>query len=250
MTEQNQNQNNLSEFNETMEQPVLASHEDVADKIGIKIHDASAKTDLKDLEVSFNFEKIELIKKIVQETQNNLRRISCLLGEEMPKIIEDKIKKNFFDSESVAVSLKPSLAPKIMSQSEIAYSESGERIIEGVFNGQNMVGADGNEYVVPANYASKSKLVEGDILKLTIDARGNFLFKQIGPIERTRVVGILEESEMGGYCVRAENKRWRVLTAPITYFKGEAGDEVIILIPKNTPSKWAAVENVIKRIEA
>jgi len=42
------------------------------------------------------------------------------------------------------------------------------KVIEGVFDGQNMVGSDGKTYPVPANYASKSKLVQGDILKLTI----------------------------------------------------------------------------------
>ena len=42
------------------------------------------------------------------------------------------------------------------------------KVIEGVFDGQTMVGPDGKNYPVPANYASKSKLVEGDILKLTI----------------------------------------------------------------------------------
>jgi hypothetical protein len=247
MTEQNQNQNNLNEFNELMEQPAALSYEDVAEKIGIKINDAPDKKDLKDLEISFNFEKIELIKKLVQETQNNLRRISCLLGEDTPQI-EEKIKKSFLESDITASSLGVEAISKTVVQSEVAYSESGERVIEGVFNGQNMVGADGKEYMVPANYASKSKLVEGDILKLTINARGNFLFKQIGPIERSRVVGTLEESEAGGYCVLSANKKWRILAAPITYFKGEAGDEVVILIPKNTPSKWAAVENLIKRV--
>ena len=33
---------------------------------------------------------------------------------------------------------------------------------------QIMIGPDGKNYPVPANYASKSKLIEGDILKLTI----------------------------------------------------------------------------------
>ena len=44
---------------------------------------------------------------------------------------------------------------------------SGEegKIIEGVFDGQVMLGPDGKNYPVPTNYASKSKLVEGDIMK-------------------------------------------------------------------------------------
>lgn len=260
MLEQNQNQNdlfgsvdNLAEnknemFDEAM--PAVASIEAVSDEVTPKIYEAADKTELKDLEISFNFEKIELIKKIVQETQNNLRRISCLLGEDAPKF-EEKIKKSFLESEVATSHFAPPAVydVKTVSQPDVAYGEAGERIMEGVFNGQNMIGADGKEYLVPSNYASKSKLVEGDILKLTINARGSFLFKQIGPIERNRVIGTLEESEAGGgYCVTADNKKWRVLTAPVTYFKGESGDEAIILIPKNTPSKWAAVENVIKRV--
>jgi hypothetical protein len=72
-------------------------------------------------------------------------------------------------------------------------------IIEGVFDGENMIGPDGKQYSVPANYASKSKLIEGDILKLTITPNGTFVYKQIGPIERRRLVGVLEQSPNGNY---------------------------------------------------
>ena len=41
------------------------------------------------------------------------------------------------------------------------------KVIEGVFDGQTMHDADGKAYPVPANYASKSKLVEGDIAAQT-----------------------------------------------------------------------------------
>lgn len=122
------------------------------------------------------------------------------------------------------------------------------RIVEGVFDGQHMVGSDGRQYLVPPNYASKSKLVEGDILKLTIQLSGGFLFKQIGPIERERVVGILINDEnTHEWKVVGEGKKYNVLPASISYFKGQAGDNVVILIPKSAPSKWAAVENVIRK---
>ena len=39
--------------------------------------------------------------------------------------------------------------------------EVSGRVIEGVFDGQMMLGPDGKSYPIPANYASKSKLVEG-----------------------------------------------------------------------------------------
>jgi hypothetical protein len=123
-----------------------------------------------------------------------------------------------------------------------------EKVIEGVFDGQNMVGADGQQYDVPPNYASKSKLVEGDILKLTINNMGSFVYKQIKPIDRSRKVGELEQDSQNlQFYAVSEGKKWRLLTASVTYFKGDAGDEVVFLIPTDAGSQWAAVENVIKK---
>ena len=128
-------------------------------------------------------------------------------------------------------------------------TEPGEgRVVEGVFDGEHMVGSDANQYAVPANYASKSKLVEGDLLKLIVTPSGNFIFKQIGPIERQRVVAELGyDSELDEYYAAHEEKRWRVLKASVTYFRGSPGDEIVALIPQATPSRWAAVENIMKR---
>lgn len=123
-----------------------------------------------------------------------------------------------------------------------------EKVIEGVFDGQNMIGPDSKQYSVPANYASKSKLVEGDTLKLTITGDGSFIYKQIGPVERDRLVGVLSKDEItDDYLVLAGDKTFKVLLASVTYFKGEVGDEAVILTPKNKESRWAAVENIIKK---
>ncbi len=125
--------------------------------------------------------------------------------------------------------------------------ESGQ-VIEGVFDGQNMIGPDGKEYSVPANYASKSKLVEGDILKLTITSRGSFIFKQIGPVERERLIAKIHRTEDGDeFYATVDGKKYKLLKASVTYFKGEDGDEAVILVPKDKSSTWAAVENVIKK---
>jgi hypothetical protein len=43
-----------------------------------------------------------------------------------------------------------------------------------------------------------------------------------------------------------DGKKWKLLTASVTYFKGEPGDEVIYLIPSEGGSSWAAVENIVK----
>lgn len=122
-----------------------------------------------------------------------------------------------------------------------------EKMIEGVFDGQGMVGADGEQYDVPANYASKSKLVEGDIMKLTINNLGAFVYKQIKPIDRLRKVGELDQDAQSlQYYALADGKKWKLLTASVTYFRGEPGDEVYFLVPAEGGSRWAAVDNIIK----
>lgn len=116
------------------------------------------------------------------------------------------------------------------------------KVIEGVFDGQNMVGSDGKTYPVPANYASKSKLVQGDILKLTIADDGAFLYKQIGPIPRKQIVGTLK-LEGGHYFVSVGSRDYRVLLASVTYFKAKPGDQVSVNVPEDdSTAEWAALE--------
>ena len=120
--------------------------------------------------------------------------------------------------------------------------ESLGKVIEGVFDGQNMVGSDGKTYPVPANYASKSKLVQGDILKLTIADDGAFMYKQIGPIPRKQLVGVLELKE-GHYFVKVSKKEYRILLASVTYFKAKPGDQVSVNVPEDDETaEWADLE--------
>lgn len=147
-------------------------------------------------------------------------------------------------------------AKSILAQLETKYSvqkktygvAEGGKIIEGSFDGQLMIGTDGRQYPVPANYASKSKLVEGDMLKLVITDDGNFIYKQIGPFKRKRLLGILKESQKeGGFVVEAEGKIYKVLLAAVTYHHASQGDEIAIVIADNDEAKWAAIENVTKK---
>ncbi len=140
-------------------------------------------------------------------------------------------------------------APNLSEKAQVLSISEGGKIIEGVFDGQNMIGPDSKQYPVPANYASKSKLVEGDVLKLTIADDGSFIYKQIGPVERRKIIGTLSKDEKGEYKVVAEGRPYKVLLASITYFKAEAGDDITIVVPKDHESQWAAVENVIKKTE-
>ena len=129
--------------------------------------------------------QVKRLKSLIQEAETNLAAAKELLIS--------------ISGESDNVVLSPN--------NSIIESPQG-KIIEGVFDGQTMIGPDGKNYPVPANYASKSKLVEGDILKLTINDDGGF-----------------------------------ILLASVTYFKLRTGDQVTIIIPEDsTDTTWAAVE--------
>jgi hypothetical protein len=123
---------------------------------------------------------------------------------------------------------------KIAEKAQMLSVSDGGKVVEGVFDGQNMIGPDGKQYPVPANYASKSKLIEGDVLKLTISEDGSFIYKQIGPIERRKIIGLLTKDEKGDYKIVADGKTYKVLLASLTYFKAELGDQVTVVVPKDT----------------
>lgn len=133
------------------------------------------------------------------------------------------------------------------SMTSAAASSSAEgKIVEGVFDGQSMVDGDGEKYPVPANYASKSKLVEGDGMKLTITDEGKFIYKQIAPIDRKTVVGVLIQED-GQYKVLSDGKAYRVLLASVTFYRAEVGDQVSILLPEGQEATWGAIEAVIPK---
>jgi hypothetical protein len=173
-----------------------------------------------------------------------LERLKTLIDTAEASLSEARLLLARVNPEDIPVTL----ATRAKSIGTISQSPTG-KVVEGVFDGQNMIGPDRKQYSVPANYASKSKLVEGDTLKLTITPDGSFVYKQIGPVERKRLVGTLARDEVSGeYRVLAGGKSYRVLVASITYYKGEVGDEVVVLVPKDSEARWAAVENVIKRL--
>lgn len=173
--------------------------------------------------------KILLIKEMVESADSALHSAKQIIDE----LTGGQQKKSYAKA-----------AEKLPSSS--SDKDEGEKIVEGIFNGQNMIGKDKNEYPVPANYASKSKLIPGDTLKLTIKEDGSFLYKQIGPVERDRIVGTLtyEDSQ---YKVIANRKAYKVLLASVTYFKAEVGDKVTLVVPKNEDSEWGAIENVLPK---
>ena len=164
---------------------------------------------------------------------------------ELPEKQVKRLKKLIQDAETNLACAKELLISLVGDDPEAVQAtreENPGKVLEGVFDGQNMVGSDGKTYPVPANYASKSKLVQGDILKLTIADDGTFLYKQIGPVPRAQVVGTLINKE-GHYVVEVGEKDYRVLLASVTYFKAKAGDQISVIVPEdNMDVEWAAIE--------
>lgn len=193
------------------------------------------KTDENSDSVTLSKTKITLIKKLLQNAKENNDKVIDLLS--------------VFSTDETYRATISQMSEEVFSKPREEHSAEEGNIIEGVFDGENMIGPDGKEYSIPANYASKSKLVEGDILKLTILNNGTFIYKQIGPIDRDRIIGKLENGVSGQFIVTFEGKKWKVLTASVTYFKGSVGDEVVILVPKNSDSQWAAVDNIVRNKE-
>lgn len=175
-----------------------------------------------------NSNKISLLQKAIADAQANLDYAKQLLVELSPEELSEIERR---------------------AQEKSKFEVEGEtKIVEGVFDGQNMIGPQDQVYNVPANYASKSKLVEGDLLKLTIIPDGSFIYKQIGPVSRKRIVGALLKDDDNNWKVLVDGVSFKVNSAAVSYFKGEPGDEVIVLIPQKGTARFAAVENIVKAL--
>jgi hypothetical protein len=120
---------------------------------------------------------------------------------------------------------------------------------EGVFDGQYLVAQDGRKTEVPANYAAKSKLVYGDILKVFTDS-GRQIFKQIDRVERKKIEGVLAKKE-GKWYLLADSGSYKISDASAEYNKAELNDRASALIPAENPKvSFASLDVVFKENDA
>lgn len=166
--------------------------------------------------------KLEVVRQMLESAEGNLRSAKQLLA----------------DLTGVP------FTPDYTKKAETLSTADGGRVIEGVFDGKDMIGPDKRKYPVPANYASKSKLVAGDVLKLTVTEDGSYIYKQIGPVARRKMLGTLTQ-EGNQYKVLAGGKSYNVLLASVTYFKAQPGDSVSVIVPEEEDTDWAAVDNLM-----
>lgn len=122
-------------------------------------------------------------------------------------------------------------------------SDTPLREFFGTFDGLKVVCEDGRVFPVPANYASKSKLVVGDGMKAIVTEAGLF-FKQVKPVERKGFIGKMVKNDEGQLFVQdqSDGKCYSVLEASVSFFDLCEGDEVVAKVPKNGDALWAAIE--------
>ena len=119
-----------------------------------------------------------------------------------------------------------------------------EELGRGFFTGTSVVTQKGT-FQVPENYISKSRLVEGDELKVFIK-EGRILFKQIRPVPRKAARGIILRKD--NKCnVIVGDSQYKIISASARFFSLESGDEVMIQLPAEEKAEWAVVTYVIKR---
>lgn len=172
--------------------------------------------------------KILAIKDFIESAENSIKNAKKLLSE--------VLKENNIDLNELTVD----------TSGLASYKSEDSKIIEWVFLWEEMLWSDNHRYPVPSNYSSKSKLVQWDKLKLTIDWSWKMIYKQILPIDRETKVGLLIK-ENWKFWVVAEWKTYNVLTAAVTHFKWEVGDNVTIILPIWKEATFAAIEAVIPK---
>ncbi len=142
--------------------------------------------------------------------------------------------------------LKESASESFDTAGLSTYTSEEDKIVEGIFTGDGMLGSDGNTYPVPHNYASKSQIVQGSKLKATIKPDGRIIYKIIEEIEYETTVGLLAKTQ-DRYQVVTDTKSYNVLLAAVTFIRGEVGDSVSVKIPKGKDATYAAVISKLPR---
>lgn len=129
-----------------------------------------------------------------------------------------------------------------------SYKEEGMEIIEWIFDGYYMIGANQMKYPVPVNYSSKTKLIPGDVLKLKILADGKFIYKLIKPAERKHLRAVLSKSDENKYTANTEDGKVYFLNqAAVSFYLGNPGDELYVIVNENGEGNFAAIEAIIKK---
>lgn len=202
-----------------------------------KIQKESEKTTVSwDLLIKYE-QMLWFVKNIVSDIDQDLKRIS--------QVVQQLEQFDPANPESLDVDAKSQEMFSVTSQ---RYDEEDSEVVEWLFDWYFMVWSDQKKYPVPLNYASKTKLVPWDSLKLKILKDGKFIYKLTRPVERQHVRAILSLSDDNKYtAITDDGKPYFLNQAAVTFFKGKPGDELYIVINADGSWSFAAIEAIIKK---
>jgi len=180
-------------------------------------------------------DQLSTLEQLLQKMETDLARARRMLAKLQDKEVVPGDKSEKLDTD-------------LLSENLSSYEEDDNiQVVEGVYDGYFMVGADKKKYPVPMNYASKSKLIPGDILKLRIMSDGKLLYKLIGQANKKYIKATLSKTD--------DNNKFTAITddgqvfflnqAAVTYFKGQTGDELSIIVNADGLGNFAAIEALI-----
>ncbi len=183
-----------------------------------------------------NNKKIETAIHLIEIAETNIKNaknlLSLLIGS--PSLESKNYNPSSITTENITAPTTPRTGPNVM---------------EGYFDGENMIGDDANVYSVPQNYASKSQLVIGDRLKWMINTNyfgeSSEVFKLLMPVPKDRVVGkFIADNNTYSVMVNGYKNPIKILKASATYamknLNLKIGDNVAIYIPKIPSPAWGA----------
>lgn len=181
--------------------------------------------------------KIETALSLIEVAEKNLKTAKEILQ----GLTQDQGSKS--NPSQLAMSAKPS-TPRNREE------EDAIEVVEGYFDGENVIGDNGQIYPVPQNYASKTQLVIGDRMKWIMTSTRE-IFKLIQPATRKRVTGTFTiEGENYVVLVDEYNTPIKILKASATYAMKNLGlnigDEVAIYVPQDATPTWGAFISVVK----
>lgn len=126
------------------------------------------------------------------------------------------------------------------------HDDAEQKIVEWVYDGYFMVWSDKKKYPVPMNYASKSKLIPWDVLKLRVMDDGKLIYKLIGQANRKFIRATLTKTDDNKFTAIAdEGQVYYLNQAAVTYFKWNTGDELAIIVNADGIGSFAAIEALI-----
>lgn len=151
------------------------------------------------------------------------------------------LKSKIISLENEVTSLKEKLVSKNSTEKSIDYTQIDG--IVGIFDGYRMHTEDGSKFDVPLNYAAKSKLVYGDILKM-IDKDGKKMFKHIQKVDRTKIDGILTKKE-GEWYLLTDRGSYKVSDVAAEFQKAQLNSVATAFIPtEKLDAPFATIDEI------